>query len=180
MFFVLSGFLITYLLLSEQELTNKISLKSFYIRRVLRIWPLYFLIVFIGFVLYPGIKSLMGMQNLSGANILYYLSFLSNFDFIHMVKNGLNTDAMMQNITWSVSIEEQFYLFWPLLFVVAPKRYWLLNILLIIFGSLFFRIAHAQDKIVLYFHTISVLTDLGIGGLFAYLIKEKTGVRNRI
>ena len=45
MFFVLSGFLITYLLISEYELNRKISIQKFYMRRVLRIWPLYFLIV---------------------------------------------------------------------------------------------------------------------------------------
>src|SRR5690349_20307522 len=49
-FFVLSGFLITYLLISEHELKTKISLKNFYIRRVLRIWPLYFLVVFFSFL----------------------------------------------------------------------------------------------------------------------------------
>ena len=45
LFFVLSGFLITYLLLKEEEITGTISIKDFYIRRVLRIWPLYFLII---------------------------------------------------------------------------------------------------------------------------------------
>src|SRR6187402_557963 len=60
MFFVLSGFLITYLLLSEKEISGKINIKNFYIRRVLRIWPLYFFCVFFGFILFPLFKSMFG------------------------------------------------------------------------------------------------------------------------
>ena len=52
-FFVLSGFLITYLLLKERKDTNETSIKRFYIKRVFRIWPLYFLLVFIGIVFQP-------------------------------------------------------------------------------------------------------------------------------
>ena len=52
-FFVLSGFLITYLLLDEIQRTNDVSIKKFYSRRILRIWPLYYLLVFIGLALIP-------------------------------------------------------------------------------------------------------------------------------
>ena len=52
-FFVLSGFLITYLLLKEQKRTNTVAINKFYIRRVLRIWPLYFLLVFLGTIVIP-------------------------------------------------------------------------------------------------------------------------------
>src|SRR5690554_4577142 len=52
-FFVLSGFLITYLLLKEKQATQNVSIKKFYFKRVLRIWPLYFLLVFIGLFLLP-------------------------------------------------------------------------------------------------------------------------------
>src|SRR3989304_1319871 len=56
-FFVLSGFLITYLLLRESEQSHRIDVARFYLRRILRIWPLYFLIVFVGLVLIPaGVK----------------------------------------------------------------------------------------------------------------------------
>ena len=62
-FFVLSGFLITYLLVSEYEIFNRISLKQFYIRRVLRIWPLYYFVVLFSFLIYPALKSMIGMNN---------------------------------------------------------------------------------------------------------------------
>jgi peptidoglycan/LPS O-acetylase OafA/YrhL len=52
-FFALSGFLITYLLLKEKEQFNTINIKNFYVRRILRIWPLYFLFIGIGFLVDP-------------------------------------------------------------------------------------------------------------------------------
>src|SRR5262245_23508948 len=56
LFFVLSGFLITYLLLAEENIKGGISIKSFYVRRILRIWPLYFLIVLLGLWILPNIS----------------------------------------------------------------------------------------------------------------------------
>ncbi len=56
-FFVLSGFLITYLLLKEGERTGTVKVKNFYLKRVLRIWPLYFLLIFIGTLLLPYLFS---------------------------------------------------------------------------------------------------------------------------
>lgn len=177
-FFVLSGFLITYLLITEYELNLKISIKNFYIRRVLRIWPLFFLVVAFTFLIYPFLKSLIGMNNPLGSNFFYHLTFLSNFDVINIEKYCSGSDAMSQNITWSVSIEEQFYLFWPLIFVFLPKRLWVYSILLVIAGSIFFRIMNNNDEIVLSFHTFSVFLDLGIGGLMALLIKSNKKIRN--
>ena len=55
-FFVLSGYLITYLLLNEQAAKGQFSLKDFYMRRTLRIWPLYFSVVLFGFFVYPYLK----------------------------------------------------------------------------------------------------------------------------
>lgn len=177
-FFVLSGFLITYLLISEYQLNLKISIKNFYIRRVLRIWPLYFLVIAFSFLIYPFLKSLIGMNNLLGSNFLYHLTFLSNFDVINIEKFCYGSDAMSQNITWSVSIEEQFYLFWPLIFAFLPKRLWIYSISLVIVGSILFRIINNNDGVVLYFHTFSVLLDLGIGGLMALLIKTNKQFRS--
>ncbi len=62
LFFVLSGFLITYLMFVEYQQTHDISVRSFYTRRILRIWPLYYFIVFIGFVGVPAIIHLIGFQ----------------------------------------------------------------------------------------------------------------------
>ena len=75
----------------------------------------------------------------------------------------------MLGITWSVSIEEQFYVFWPLLFIlIRPKYYHYIFISVIIF-SLAFRLYYADDDILLYYHTFSVLIDLATGGLAAWM-----------
>lgn len=176
-FFVLSGFLITFLLLSEFELNKKISLKNFYIRRILRIWPLYFLVVSFSFIFYPFFKTIIGMNHPLKSIFLFHLFFLSNFDVINIENHWFGSGAMSQNITWSVSIEEQFYLFWPLIFAFLPRRYWLFSIFLVITGSIIFRIIHNNDPIVLYFHTFSVLLDLGIGGMMAYIIKSNVTIK---
>ena len=176
-FFVLSGFLITYLLISEYELNFKVNIKKFYIRRLLRIWPLYFLVVAFSFLIYPFLKSLIDMNNPLASNILYHITFLSNFDVINIQKYFNGSDAGSQNITWSVSIEEQFYLFWPLIFVLLPKRSWIYSIIIVIVGSICFRIVNNYDSVVLYYHTFSVLLDLGIGGLMALLIKSNYLIR---
>lgn len=176
-FFVLSGFLITYLLITEYEEQGKITIKNFYIRRILRIWPLYYAVVIFSFFLYPLMKSFVGMSSDSQSKVFYFLTFLSNFDVINIQKYCSGQDVASQNVTWSVSVEEQFYLFWPLLFTFLPRRAWIYAISAVIIGSLTFRILHNADGVVLYFHTFSVLMDLGIGGLFAYAIKNNLRIR---
>src|ERR1700693_6351175 len=70
--FVLSGFLITWLLLKEKEKNNKIDIRNFYIRRVLRIWPLYYIVFFIGFFLFPLFYKLAGRPLFFDYNGLLY------------------------------------------------------------------------------------------------------------
>jgi peptidoglycan/LPS O-acetylase OafA/YrhL len=103
-FFVLSGFLITYLLLREDEETGDISVRRFYIRRMLRIWPLYYLICFIGLVVF---SILLGpdyaLNTLPIHQILLVLFMLPNF------AGALGPLGHL----WSIGVEEQFYLIWP-------------------------------------------------------------------
>ena len=176
-FFVLSGFLITYLLITEYELNLTISIKKFYIRRFLRIWPLYFALIAFTFILYPFLKSFFGANTPMNANILYHLVFLSNFDLVNTLSYHPGGNFMSQDINWSVAVEEQFYLFWPLLFAFLPPRFWIYSIVFIIGISITFRIINYDQRIVLLYHTLSVLVDLGIGGLFAYLIKKHHKIR---
>lgn len=174
-FFVLSGFLITYLLLQEKDLTNRIDVKKFYVRRILRIWPLYFLVLLISFVLFPFHSHSNEIVNSIPSRLPYYLAFLSNFDLIHAFKYHLfsntNYDILrMQFITWSVSVEEQFYLVWPLLFILIKARYYIFIFVIVILASLLFRLYHCNQPNVLDYHTFSVAGDLSFGGLSAYLI----------
>jgi peptidoglycan/LPS O-acetylase OafA/YrhL len=166
-FFVLSGFLITYLILSEIKLKGKVDVLAFYTRRVLRIWPLYYVVILFGFVGYPLLKHLLGFSShIEAGNPLYYLFFLGNFDVIHL---GHGHGAMITNITWSVAIEEQFYLCWPLIFFLLPPRAYKYSFPVIILVSGLFRFHNLQDGMVLYFHSLSVISDMAVGGLTAYL-----------
>lgn len=176
-FFVLSGFLITYLILKEIEKTGRINLGFFYMRRTLRIWPLYFVTLIFGFIIYPFLKSMIGIHSDLCSRPWYYFSFLANFDTIHIAETCPGKDAMTQGIVWSVSIEEQFYLFWPLLFFISRRLVWL-PFLIVILVSTLFKVTNMSNHPVLYFHTLSVISDLAIGGMLAYLSLYASGFRN--
>lgn len=115
-FFVISGYLITTLLLREQRRDGKVSLRGFYLRRAFRIFPLYYLalagyslLVLAGFGTNPGDY---------GERLIYFLTYLNEFA-------GTGTFSH----SWSLGIEEKFYLLWPLLAFVVPatarRRPWL-------------------------------------------------------
>ncbi|MGI4873441.1 MAG: acyltransferase family protein [Janthinobacterium lividum] len=164
-FFVLSGFLITYLLLSERELTGRIAIGAFYVRRILRIWPLYFVIVFLGFIVLPVARTYFGQHELhETAKPGYFLLFLANFNNLYY---GCQTPTL--TVLWSVCVEEQFYLVWPLLIATVPNRYlgWLFGSLLV--GNLLFRAGHQTEYMLLNWHTFSVIGDMALGGLVAWL-----------
>lgn len=114
LFFVLSGFLITYLLLHEKGRFQKINKRDFYIRRILRIWPLYFLVVILSFFVFPYIPFFIppnDEQSWLVENVLPRLSLffvvLPNIGFI--LYNSPYSVAQ----TWSIGVEEQFYYIWP-------------------------------------------------------------------
>ena len=176
-FFVLSGFLITYLLIKEYEKNGKINVRNFYVRRFLRIWPLYYAVILFSFFFYPYLKELLGQNNLLATNPIYYIFFLSNFDVIEVQQNHFGLDAASQTITWSVAIEEQFYLFWPLVFLLK-RKFWFPSIFIIGIGSMLFRVNNFDQHIVLYFHTFSVIVDLCVGGIIAYLAFYSNWFRN--
>lgn len=168
-FFVLSGFLITYLLLKEYSNKNSINLRHFYIRRTLRIWPLFYAVVLYALFIYPLIASMAGINHDQNGDILMNLLFLNNFDLLQLAENGNVGFNQQLQITWSVAIEEQFYLIWPLLFIIMVrfKRYFL--IFPILFIAVFIFKYHSNSN-VNYFHSIAAAGDLLIGCLSAFLI----------
>lgn len=110
LFFVLSGFLITYLLLAEKQFSGDVSVKEFYWRRILRIWPLYYLVIGLSFFCFPFVfNSHLFLQTFSDydTKLLLYVFFLPN---VARVWNIMVWGAAQ---AWSVGIEEQFYLVWP-------------------------------------------------------------------
>lgn len=102
LFFVLSGFLITYLLLDEKVQTYQVSVRAFYLRRVLRIWPLYYVVAFAGMLILP----------IPPTDQFRILTLLANVSFI------FGSYGVLGHL-WSISVEEQFYLAWPWLVKVS-------------------------------------------------------------
>lgn len=109
LFFVISGFLITTLLLREEARDGAFSLSAFYWRRVLRILPVYYLVVTLAGMYYIVLRGEAQYLELWP----YYYLFLSNF---------LTGHIPMLDPTWSLAVEEQFYLIWPLLLLWVPRR----------------------------------------------------------
>lgn len=111
-FFVLSGFLITYLLLEEHRKTSDISIRDFYIRRVLRIWPLYYLIVGVSLVVVPALFDLsyLGLE-------FYDSHFALKTTLLLLVMPNVlrvfSPNIAGANQLWSIGVEEQFYIMWP-------------------------------------------------------------------
>jgi peptidoglycan/LPS O-acetylase OafA/YrhL len=109
-FFVLSGFLITILLIAEHERTGRIRLRAFAVRRVLRIVPLYLLVTATALVL----LELAGIAVKAGT-LAFVLTYTYNF-----VPEGYPVDLF--NHYWSLSVEEHFYLAWPAIMLMTYGR----------------------------------------------------------
>jgi peptidoglycan/LPS O-acetylase OafA/YrhL len=132
LFFSLSGFLITSLLFNEVEATNTVRLKDFYIRRILRIWPLYYWLVFLGLVVLNRIPALKipvlsdGMyQHMTAAALVNVLLIIPNFTHFYIPY----TDQR-----WSIIVEEQFYLIQPAVMRIFRNR----KVLIVVFCLLAF------------------------------------------
>jgi len=109
-FFVLSGFLITTLLLRERAEFGAISLRQFYVRRTLRIFPLYYAVL-LALAAYFTFARQASEREAFFAGLPFYLTYTSNW---------FDASGMM-SITWSLSAEEQFYLLWPPLLLLLGR-----------------------------------------------------------
>lgn len=109
-FFVISGFLITTLLLRELDTVGRISLKAFYLRRTLRIWP-----PFYAYLLALAVVVAVGALPAAGfwRSLLLASTFTSNY--------ALPSNWCLEH-TWSLAVEEQFYLLWPAVIVILGRR----------------------------------------------------------
>ncbi len=118
-FFVLSGFLISYLLITEFEKTGTVVVKIFYIKRVLRIWPLYYLIIVLVQFILPFIFQLANQpyKQISGLSTFFYLIILPNIPYAFSM--GIGKIGHL----WSIGVEEQFYLIWAPIVKAMKKKF---------------------------------------------------------
>ncbi len=107
-FFVISGFLITTLLLREQKRSGTISIRDFYIRRSLRIWPLYYATV----AIYVVIMLTFQRDSARSHTFFHYLPGFLTYTYTWCITPNWPTGPF--NLAWTLATEEQFYAFWPL------------------------------------------------------------------
>lgn len=164
LFFVISGYLITKILLINKEniRQGKSSLtrviKSFYLRRSIRIFPIYYLTIF--FLLYIDFQNVYDVWE-------WLVTYTTNF----YVSIDSHPYIGSFNHLWSLAVEEQFYLIWPFLILLIPIRLIERLIIVIILGSIVFKISYfinLGNSSALNAHTISCADSLGFGALVAY------------
>jgi len=166
-FFVLSGFLITEILLRSRNIAEENnlgllhSLKQFYIRRTLRIFPIYYITIFILFVF--NIQSIREI-------FIWFFTYTSNIYFFS-IQNWAGSLSHL----WTLAVEEQFYIFWPLIILFIPKNKLLkaitgIIIFAILFRGLMFLMSDKSENAVSFISilTPSCLDSFGLGALLAY------------
>jgi len=173
LFFVLSGFLISGILLDTKESPN--YFKNFYARRVLRIWPLYYCLLAFMFVVLPHASASQGVAIFAKSSPWWaYPLFLQNFLL------PLSTDAAGPlGVTWSLAIEEQFYLVWPIIVRFLSKRQVAILAIAEIAASPFLRYFLAAHHIHIYANFFCRLDGLMLGAGLAALVRSKDFVRER-
>jgi len=187
-FFVLSGFLITHIIRSKLD-AHRFSVSNFYKKRIVRIWPLYYFIVILGMFVIPHIDVLQHnteyvdrLSDLTPEQLtwtrIFYFSVLPNLSLFFGTFEYLGH-------TWSIGVEEQFYLIWPLLMKWFRNR--TMQLLLAVIGSVWAMryLFGVQEWNVLHtFISVFRIDSMAIGGLSAIVLlhypKLKKYLVNRV
>lgn len=158
LFFCVSGFLITTLLLEEHSNTGAVNLKNFWMRRFLRLLPSYYLYV-VAITLVMWFWSGSVRQERAGWSPLEFTLSLwfygMNFPPLGGIWNGQQTT----NHLWSLAIEEQYYLLWPLLFTLLisiRQRLEIVSWCLVVFSLALFLMLYQEQRLMLYTRGISL------------------------
>lgn len=170
LFFILSGYLITMLLLREEDRFGRVDLRAFWVRRILRIWPLYYLVVFLGFFVLAWVQGPLRYEGYADGQLRRHLPafllFLGNWSM--GLFGPVWTDAL--SVLWSVCVEEQFYLLCPLLIAWVPRRARAAVVMAMMAGAVYgrYRMARANVNPLLFqYSTITQLDTLLSGVLLA-------------
>ena len=160
-FFVLSSFLITWIILEEDSSTGFFKIGYYFIRRILRIWPLYFLLVFAALAAVAW-QRWNGMTPSQLPPAGYLFTFTLNF---YVASDGPGFLFFLVFL-WSIAVEEQFYVIWAL-FMKFLSKYLVPFCWILIVASVWYRWYNYPDSNRLYFHTVSSLGDFAVGAHFA-------------
>jgi peptidoglycan/LPS O-acetylase OafA/YrhL len=168
-FFVISGFLITTLLVREQLTTHTISLKDFYLRRAFRIFPGFYAYWLVAFVL-----ALLGYIHLSRSDLMSAAIYVWNYV-------PRKVDTWFLGHTWSLSVEEQFYLLWPLIVKLSGPKLGKWTALAVVVSAPFVRLGSyfllpsTRPRIGMMLHTRA--DSLMIGALLALICLNEDHLR---
>jgi peptidoglycan/LPS O-acetylase OafA/YrhL len=194
-FFILGGFLFTFLLIKEKEQNENFSLLRFYVKRILRTWPLYFVIISLTYLMIYGCIDLMGeakglayiehlgLRQTGGG---YWPSWKHSFTFLENYKMWQHNLLLSEYedwfpqfsplvVTWSLCIQEHFYLLWPLFILFVPNKYLAKSMFACIVFSILLKLGiyvYFHDRItksIQLSHDFLTYLDLySIGGLLGY------------
>ncbi|MCG8667899.1 MAG: acyltransferase [Pseudomonadales bacterium] len=173
LFFVLSGFLITGILLDEKRnlgITVKGKLAKFYWRRSLRIFPIYYFVLIVSFILLPLLGISFATVDTAREHQIWYWTYLINWAQPLQETGGLTH-------FWSLAIEEQFYLAWPFVVILLVDKNILRVIFFLILSALIFRVGMMLVDPVLYddvayMFTVARWDSLAFGALLAYMVRD--------
>lgn len=178
-FYVISGFLITGILVRELDTTNAISLVAFYARRMKRLLPASFLVVVVtgitGFFLLPP-----SMRQTFAKDLIAAATYLSNFLFALWENDYQNLNSTPSPFIhfWSLAVEEQFYLFWPffilILFRIGKRRAVFYGIIVTLITSFLFSLYLTERAPIWAFYILPTRAwELAAGALLVFLPELK-------
>lgn len=196
-FFVISGFLITSHLLREVDRTGRIDVTQFWARRIRRLLPASFIVlaacVIVLWTLYPAVFRAPGTQQISFASF-YGLNWLLGANAVDYLHAG-DTATLVQHF-WSLSVEEQFYIVWPLLLLaailIAARLYRgrsrlnvntlavALTSAVVVFSLIYSVVTSHYKPAFAYFDTGTRAWELGLGALFAAVLARWPGQVERV
>lgn len=149
---------------AEESRNGRLNVFYFYVRRLLRIWPLYFVTLLIGFVVYPIVLRLYGIEHHETVRWPMYSIFAANFEHIWNAYPATN----ILGVQWSVAVEEQFYLLWPIVFILRGRKIFPFILLAVITFSEFFSFKIELAKPAGDYHFLSCVKYLSFGALVSY------------
>ncbi|MDF2447528.1 MAG: hypothetical protein K0R26_32 [Bacteroidota bacterium] len=163
-FFVISGYLITAILLEQKKTIGDklLIIRNFIIKRALRLFPAYYLFITIFLILMVG----FGLYVWDKGDGFYYYTYTQNILFYLEGMKGVQLNHL-----WTLAVEEQFYLFWPLITVFVSNRNLIIVLFCFIISALLLKSINTTEEMRML--TFAHFDTLGSGALFALLLKEQ-------
>ena len=165
-FFILSSFLLTFLAFNEYKKRGNFSFGNYFVRRLLRIWPLYYFILILAFIIFPVVAGYVNFT-MQLPDYRYYIFFISNY--------YSKEHVYFLMFLWTISVEEQFYLLWGLSLKFFFKKLEIV-IFLLCLSSVLFSIYAIIYKVPSYFNTLTYLFDFGCGALAAIITFKSSSI----